>query len=157
MAPATSKTATPKATKSGAGVKKAPPPRKAGKKGNARNAMIKMQAFCKFEDMDASMSRCWTRYHMALVNGVESQLSLIVKENRNKYKDLDFKEQQKELGKDVSLKANVALAVVHAGIPTLTAFTLLTLCSGKPHQRTQRTLLKVLEKSHQHHSTCSRY
>jgi hypothetical protein len=50
MAPATTKTATPKAAAPAAGVKKAGrPPGKAGKKGNARNAMIKMQAYCKFE------------------------------------------------------------------------------------------------------------
>lgn len=71
MAPATSKAATPKATKSDAGVKKAPPPRKAGKKGNARNAMIKMQAYCKFENIDALMSRYSTRYYSALVVVVE--------------------------------------------------------------------------------------
>ncbi|KAF2828643.1 hypothetical protein CC86DRAFT_287933 [Ophiobolus disseminans] len=71
MAAATSKTATPKAKTATAGVKKAGRPvgsGKAGKKNNARNAMIKMQAYFK--------------------------------ENRSKYKDLDFKEQQKELGKD---------------------------------------------------------
>ncbi|KAH8732583.1 hypothetical protein GQ44DRAFT_766715 [Phaeosphaeriaceae sp. PMI808] len=68
MAPSTSKTATPKA-KASAGVKKAAPkPGKAGKRGNARNAMIKMQAYFK--------------------------------ENRPKYKHLDFKDQQKELGKE---------------------------------------------------------
>jgi hypothetical protein len=62
MAPSTTKTATPKATKSDAGVtKKAPPPRKAGKKGNARNAMIKMQAYCKFEHIDTVKSRYSTR------------------------------------------------------------------------------------------------
>ena len=48
MAPATSKTATPKAATTGAGVKKAGRPSKADKRGNARNAMIKMQAYCKF-------------------------------------------------------------------------------------------------------------
>jgi hypothetical protein len=69
MASSTTKTATPKAVKSDAGVtKKAPPPRKAGKKGNARNAMIKMQAYCKFAIIDASKSRCSTRYHIALVD-----------------------------------------------------------------------------------------
>jgi hypothetical protein len=51
MAPATSKTATPKAAAPAAGVKKpVGRPSKAGKKGNARNAMIKMQAYCEFED-----------------------------------------------------------------------------------------------------------
>jgi hypothetical protein len=49
MAPATSKTATPKAAAPAAGVKKVGRPSKAGKKGNARNAMIKMQAYCKFK------------------------------------------------------------------------------------------------------------
>jgi hypothetical protein len=50
MAPTTTKTATPKATTSGAGVKKAGrPPGGKGKKGNAKNAMIKMQAYCKFK------------------------------------------------------------------------------------------------------------
>ncbi|KAH7400857.1 hypothetical protein DE146DRAFT_755301 [Phaeosphaeria sp. MPI-PUGE-AT-0046c] len=68
MAPSTTKTATPKAKTSDAGVKKAGRPAKSAKRGNARNAMIKMQAFFK--------------------------------ENRSKYKDLDFKEQQKELGKE---------------------------------------------------------
>ncbi|OAL00584.1 hypothetical protein IQ06DRAFT_146279 [Phaeosphaeriaceae sp. SRC1lsM3a] len=68
MAPATTKTATPKAKTSGAGVKKAGRPPGSSKRGNARAAMIKMQAFFK--------------------------------ENRSKYKHLDFKEQQKELGKD---------------------------------------------------------
>jgi hypothetical protein len=51
MAPA-SKAATPKAkpaAAASAGVKKAGRPAgKAGKKGNARNAMIKMQAYCEF-------------------------------------------------------------------------------------------------------------
>jgi hypothetical protein len=52
MAPATSKTATPKAAAPSAGVKKAVRPAgKAGKKGNARAAMIKMQAYCEFEDV----------------------------------------------------------------------------------------------------------
>ncbi|KAF1920833.1 hypothetical protein BDU57DRAFT_534571 [Ampelomyces quisqualis] len=69
MAPATTKTATPKAAASTGGVKKAGrPPGKAGKRGNARAAMVKMQAYFK--------------------------------ENRSKYKHLDFKEQQKELGKE---------------------------------------------------------
>jgi hypothetical protein len=49
MAPATSKTATPKTAVPTAGVKKVGRPSKAGKKGNARNAMIKMQAYCKFK------------------------------------------------------------------------------------------------------------
>jgi hypothetical protein len=49
MAPATSKTATPKSAVPTAGVKKVGRPSKAGKKGNARNAMIKMQAYCKFK------------------------------------------------------------------------------------------------------------
>ena len=50
MAAATSKTATPKAKTASAGVKKAGrPPGKAGKRNNARNAMIKMQAYCEFE------------------------------------------------------------------------------------------------------------
>ncbi|KAH7077704.1 hypothetical protein BKA63DRAFT_564276 [Paraphoma chrysanthemicola] len=66
MAPATTKTTTPKAS-TGAGVKKAGRPIKR-KNNNARVAMVKMQTFFK--------------------------------ENRSKYKDLDFKEQQKALGKD---------------------------------------------------------
>jgi hypothetical protein len=62
MAAATSKTATPKAAATTAGVKKAGRPAgKAGKKGNARNAMIKMQAYCKFENFNAFMSRDSTR------------------------------------------------------------------------------------------------
>ncbi|KAF2852966.1 hypothetical protein T440DRAFT_391575 [Plenodomus tracheiphilus IPT5] len=68
MAPATTKTATPKAA-STAGVKKAPGrPKGSSKKAGARTAMVKMQAYFK--------------------------------ENRSKYSKLDFKEQQKELGKD---------------------------------------------------------
>ena len=53
MAATTTKTATPKPA-STAGVKKAAP--KGGriaKKGNARNAMIKMQAYCKSASFDA--------------------------------------------------------------------------------------------------------
>lgn len=45
MAATTTKTATPKAKANTAGVKKAGRP-KGGKKNNARNAMIAMQAFC---------------------------------------------------------------------------------------------------------------
>ena len=60
MAAATTKTATPK-TKSAAGVKKGPG-RPAGKKSNARNAMVKMQAFCEFSlifDLaNALLTRC---------------------------------------------------------------------------------------------------
>ncbi|KAJ4349775.1 uncharacterized protein N0V89_008393 [Didymosphaeria variabile] len=66
MAPATTKTATPKGKATGAGVKKAGRP--AGRKGKARTAMAKMQAYFK--------------------------------ENRSKYKSLDFKDQQKKLGED---------------------------------------------------------
>jgi hypothetical protein len=152
MAPATSKTATPKATKSDAGVKKAPPPRKAGKKGNARNAMIKMQAYCKFGDINALMSRYWTRCHVALVD-VGLQLTVPVKENRSKYKDLDFKEQQKELGKDVSLKSSVALAVATTCVRTLSTITSLTFCSGRPHQRTRRMRRRVFFRVHQRYLT----
>ncbi|OAL49517.1 hypothetical protein IQ07DRAFT_644673 [Pyrenochaeta sp. DS3sAY3a] len=66
MAPATTKTAAPKAA-NGAGVKKAGK-KPGGKNSKAKTAMIKMQAFFK--------------------------------ENRSKHKHLDFKEQQKELGKE---------------------------------------------------------
>ncbi|KAF2872205.1 hypothetical protein BDV95DRAFT_606759 [Massariosphaeria phaeospora] len=73
MAPTTAKAATPRAKANGAGagagagVKKAAGKSKGVRKTNARNAMVKMQAYFK--------------------------------ENRSKYKHLDFKEQQKELGK----------------------------------------------------------
>jgi hypothetical protein len=60
MAAATTKTATPKAKPTSAGVKKGPVA-KAGKKGKARTAMIKMQAYCKFIDFDAILSRYSTR------------------------------------------------------------------------------------------------
>ncbi|KAF1836236.1 hypothetical protein BDW02DRAFT_596632 [Decorospora gaudefroyi] len=68
MAATTAKSATPKPA-NGAGVKKAGRPKGgAGKKNNnARNAMIKMQAYFKA--------------------------------HRDEYKDLSFKEQQQELGK----------------------------------------------------------
>ena len=53
----TTKTATPKAA-SAAGVKKsAPKGGRAGKKNNARNAMAKMQAYCKSASFDAFWSR----------------------------------------------------------------------------------------------------
>lgn len=54
MAATTTKTATPKAA-NGAGVKKAGAPKggRVGKKNNARNAMAKMQAYCKFTTFDA--------------------------------------------------------------------------------------------------------
>jgi hypothetical protein len=64
--------------------------------------MIKMQAYCKYEILGALMSRSSTRllrcasHHLAI-----HELTLTVKENRSKYKDLDFKEQQKALGTDV--------------------------------------------------------
>lgn len=48
MAPTTTKTATPKAA-STAGVKKAGPAKATGKKTGARTAMVKMQAYCKFQ------------------------------------------------------------------------------------------------------------
>lgn len=49
----TTKTATPKAA-NGAGVKKAAPKGgRVGKKSNARNAMVKMQAYCKSATFDA--------------------------------------------------------------------------------------------------------
>lgn len=48
MAPTTTtKAATPKAKATGAGVKKGPGAPKGGRKANAKNAMIKMQAYCK--------------------------------------------------------------------------------------------------------------
>ncbi|KAF2280069.1 uncharacterized protein EI97DRAFT_429829 [Westerdykella ornata] len=64
----TTKTA-PSKTKAanGSGVKKAPGGRKGGKNANAKNAMVKMQAYFKA--------------------------------HRHEFKDLPFKEQQKELGK----------------------------------------------------------
>ncbi|KAJ4305295.1 hypothetical protein N0V90_000826 [Kalmusia sp. IMI 367209] len=69
MAPATTKTSTPKAKATGAGVKKPGRPVGGGKgKGRAKAAMARMQAFFK--------------------------------ENRSKYKTLEFKEQQKKLGED---------------------------------------------------------
>ncbi|PVI06192.1 hypothetical protein DM02DRAFT_610147 [Periconia macrospinosa] len=70
MAPSTTKTATPKAKATGAGVKKpvGRPGKKNGKRANTSAAMVKMQAYFK--------------------------------ENRSKYKDLDFKEQQKKLGEE---------------------------------------------------------
>ncbi|KAF2735030.1 hypothetical protein EJ04DRAFT_512029 [Polyplosphaeria fusca] len=68
MAPTTTKAATPKAkaTTTG-GVRKGGPGRGAGKRANAKNAMIKMQQFFK--------------------------------KHRSEYKDMAFKDQQKELGK----------------------------------------------------------
>ncbi|KAF2263710.1 hypothetical protein CC78DRAFT_581090 [Lojkania enalia] len=70
MAPSTSKTGTPKAKATNGGVKKAGRPKGPGaKKANAKNAMLKMQAFFKA--------------------------------NRSQFKDLSFKDQQKELGKKV--------------------------------------------------------
>jgi hypothetical protein len=64
--------------------------------------MIKMQAYCKFENFDAFTSRCSTRLSLfASHHLAKHQLTLTVKENRSKYKDLDFKEQQKALGTDV--------------------------------------------------------
>lgn len=67
MAATTTKIATPKAA-NGAGVKKAGAPKggRVGKKNNARNAMAKMQAYCKFTTFDAlrrvistRLSQCW--------------------------------------------------------------------------------------------------
>lgn len=67
MAPTTtSKTATPKAKTTKGGVKKGAGA-KAGRKANAKNAMVKMQAYFKA--------------------------------HRHEFKDLPFKDQQKELGK----------------------------------------------------------
>jgi len=61
MAATTTKTNTPKAV-NGAGVKKAPAKLgRAGKKNNAKNAMIKMQAYCKSAAFDASCRVIRTR------------------------------------------------------------------------------------------------
>lgn len=57
MAAATTKTAPPKATKTGAGVRKGRGP----KGGKARTAMVKMQAFCKFCTICREKSRLFTR------------------------------------------------------------------------------------------------
>jgi hypothetical protein len=95
MAPTTTKTATPKAAPT-AGVKKAGRP--AGKSNKARTAMAQMQAYCKSLPFDACLTRYFTR--LTLVRGMKLIITT-VKENRSKYKDLDFKEQQKALGKEV--------------------------------------------------------
>jgi hypothetical protein len=64
--------------------------------------MIKMQAYCKFVIFNAFMSRSSTRLlRCASHQLARHELTLTVKENRSKYKDLDFKEQQKALGTDV--------------------------------------------------------
>lgn len=70
----TTKTATPKTAS--AGVKKsAPKGGRAGKKNNARNAMAKMQAYCKSKCFDASLSRpsdatvAWLPHNMDVVRG----------------------------------------------------------------------------------------
>jgi hypothetical protein len=47
MAATTTQTAIPKTANGGAGVKKPGRPKKGGKNSNAKNAMIKMQAYCK--------------------------------------------------------------------------------------------------------------
>jgi hypothetical protein len=58
---------------------------------------------------DALISRDPTRSsHGASGDFTRQQLTLQVKENRSKYKHLDFKEQQKELGKEVYLPRNGA-------------------------------------------------
>ena len=61
MAATTTKTSTPKAV-NGASVKKAPAKLgRVGKKNNAKNAMIKMQAYCKSAMFDASCRVICTR------------------------------------------------------------------------------------------------
>jgi hypothetical protein len=60
---------------------------------------------------DASLSRYSTRLsHCASRGFTEHILTSPVKENRAKYKHLDFKEQQKELGKEVCLATDIAHA-----------------------------------------------
>jgi hypothetical protein len=61
------------------------------------------------------MSRDPTRSsHSASAEFTRHQLTLQVKENRSKYKHLDFKEQQKELGKEVCSTRSGACPGNHA-------------------------------------------
>ncbi|KAF1841959.1 uncharacterized protein K460DRAFT_409398 [Cucurbitaria berberidis CBS 394.84] len=69
MAPTTTKTATPKAATTGAGVKKAGRPKGTGKNTKAKTAMIKMQAYFKenrskfkhlgFKDQQKELGKEW--------------------------------------------------------------------------------------------------
>ena len=106
MAPSTTKTASaPKAkatANGGGGVKKGGPGRK-GKNNNARNAMAKMQLYCK------SSMLLTTRRIPELTRPIHT-----VKEHRAEFSSLPFKEQQKELGKLVSLILPSSIALVHA-------------------------------------------
>jgi hypothetical protein len=64
--------------------------------------------------VDAFMSRSSTRLSRCASRWLAiHELTLAVKENRSKYKDLDFKEQQKELGKDVRIEIHVAYVRVN--------------------------------------------
>jgi hypothetical protein len=60
--------------------------------------------------VDASSSRYSTRLSRCASRTFNKHvLTSEVKENRSKYKDLDFKEQQKELGKEVGSRMKLPL------------------------------------------------
>jgi capsid protein len=110
MAATTSKASTPK------GKAVVPPGKKgfagrvskANKPNKARDAMVAMQAYCKFSHQASNnaSNRVLQRVRLSLVTLKISLDDLLtfppVKENRSKYKDLDFKERQKALGSEVS-------------------------------------------------------
>lgn len=110
MAPTTTtKTAPPKTKTANGGVKKATGA-KGGRKANAKNAMAKMQAYCKFTLPTAEPPKtrqdAFSAYSYSNPTARDATIvltCLTVKAHRHEYKDLPFKEQQKELGKKVRL------------------------------------------------------